>query len=77
MEDLGDQRAIAEGLGPDLAELIHRGDRYLATSERANRLGSVPPSDTDRASPAPGEVRRTPPDESRLERRVCDGRKHR
>lgn len=38
LEDLGDQRTIADGLGPDLANLIQRGDRSLATSERANRL---------------------------------------
>lgn len=42
-EDLGDQHTIAEGLGPDLADLIQCGDTSLATSERANRLrrGSV------------------------------------
>ncbi len=37
-QDLGDQRAISEGLGPDLADLIQRGDRSLAASERADRL---------------------------------------
>ncbi|HEY3408448.1 MAG TPA: hypothetical protein VGK53_09785 [Propionicimonas sp.] len=34
-EDLGDQRAIAAGLGPDLADLLKRSDRSsLAASER-------------------------------------------
>lgn len=37
-QDLGDRSAIAEGLGPDLADLIEHGDRSLATIERADRL---------------------------------------
>lgn len=38
LEDLGDHRAVAEGLGPDLADLIRRSDGSLAASERAERL---------------------------------------
>ncbi len=76
LEDLGDQRTIADGLGPDLADLIQRGDRSLATSERANRLRRVPPSRTS-AGPTSGEVLRPPPDGSRLERRACGGRERR
>jgi hypothetical protein len=38
LDDLGNERVIAEGLGPELAGLIQRGDRSLATSERADRL---------------------------------------
>jgi len=58
LEDLGDQRAIAEGLGPDLADLIQRGDRSLAASERANRLRRVAPSRADGAGSVSGEVLR-------------------
>jgi len=38
LQDLGDLRAIAEGLGPDLADLVRRGDGSLAASERVDRL---------------------------------------
>lgn len=38
LQDLGDQRTIAERLGTDLADLILRCDRSLPTSERAGRL---------------------------------------
>lgn len=48
LQDLGDHRAIAEGLGPDLAGLIRRSDRSLAASERAERLRHGP------SNPAPG-----------------------
>ena len=42
-QDLGDQRTISEGLQTDLADLIQRSDRSLATSQRAARLRlSVP-----------------------------------
>lgn len=37
-QDLGDQRAISEGLGPDLADLIQHSDRSLTAHERADRL---------------------------------------
>lgn len=37
-QNLGDQRVISEGLGPDLADLIQHGDRSLAAHERADRL---------------------------------------
>jgi hypothetical protein len=37
-QDLGDQRAISEGLGSDLADLIQHVDRSLAAHERADRL---------------------------------------
>lgn len=42
LQDLGDQRTISEGLGPDLAGLIQRSDRSLATGERADRLRCSP-----------------------------------
>ena len=42
LQDLGDQRTISEGLGPDLAGLIQRSGRSLATGERADRLRCSP-----------------------------------
>lgn len=77
LEDLGDQRAIAEGLGPDLAELIQSGDRSLATGERANRLRRDPPSRTDSAGRVPEGALRTAPDGGRLGSRACAGRTQR
>lgn len=38
LEDLGDDCAVSEGLGPDLADLIQRRDSSLAAGERADRL---------------------------------------
>lgn len=38
LQDLGDRRTISECLGRDLADLIVRGNRSLAASERADRL---------------------------------------
>ena len=38
LQDLGDKRAISEGLGPDLADLIQRSDSSLVASERVDRL---------------------------------------
>jgi len=38
LQDLGDQRAISEGFGPDLDDLIPVGDRPLAARDRADRL---------------------------------------
>lgn len=38
LQDLGDQRSVGEGLGPDLADLIRRSDGSLASSDRADRL---------------------------------------
>ena len=45
-QDLGDHRSAAEGLGPDLADLIRRSDRSLAASERADHIcrGSTNPA---------------------------------
>jgi hypothetical protein len=51
LEDLGDDCAISEGLGPDLADLIQRGDRSLAVSERASRLRRAPLRRTDCSGP--------------------------
>ncbi len=74
-QDLGDQRAISEGLGPDLADLIQRGDRSLATSERADRLRRSSPDGTIGAdgrtagAAQPSDVPIDP-----LERRSCPGR---
>lgn len=74
-QDLGDQRAIAEGLGPDLADLIDRGDRSLATSERADRLRRSSPGGTIGAGgwTAGGALPAGVPVD-RLERRSCTGR---
>lgn len=74
-QDLGDQRTTAEGLGADLADLIQRSDRSLATSERADRLrrnspgGAVGTSGRMAGAAQPSAV---PVD--RLERRSCSGR---
>ncbi len=38
LEELADRSTVAEGLGPDLADLIQHGDQSLAGAERANRL---------------------------------------
>ena len=75
LQDLGDQRTISEGLGPDLADLIQRSDRSLATSERANRLRHNSPGGTIRAGDRPAAAAQpsdVPVD--RLERRSCPGR---
>ena len=45
-QDLGDQRAITECLGSDLADHILRGNRSLATSERVHRLRRRSPGGT-------------------------------
>lgn len=76
-QDLGDQRAISEGLGPDLADLIQRANSSIATSERADRLRRGTPRRTtgpcgpaNASPPPPGP----PPD--RLERRGSASRRH-
>lgn len=74
-QGLGDQRAISEGLGTDLADLIQRSDRSLATSERADRLRRSSPGGTieaDGRTAAAPEPSAAPVD--RLERRSCHGR---
>ncbi len=77
LQDLGDQRAVIESLGPDLADAIRRGDSSLATSDRADRLRRVPPSRMGGGGSLPEGVLRASPTESQFERRVCGGRKHR
>ncbi len=54
LEDLSDDCAASEGLGPDLADLIERGGRSLVASERASRLRRTTPSGTDGGGPTPG-----------------------
>lgn len=74
-QDLADQRTISEGLGPDLADLLQRGDRSLAASERAARLLRVPPRRSAGAGdhrPAARSCPGAPAD--RLDRRSCLGR---
>lgn len=76
-QDLGDRRAITEGLGPDLADLIQRGDRSLASSERADRLRRGTPGETTGASSQmPGSAQPSGPPVDRLERRSCTGRRN-
>lgn len=75
LQDLGDQRTIAEGFGVDLADLIQRSDRSLATSERADRLRRNSPGGTVGASgrmASAAQPSGVPLD--RLERRSCPGR---
>ncbi len=76
-QDRCDQHTVDEGLGSDLANLILRGDRSLASSERANRLRRGSPGETN------GGGSRTPdgalpfgPPVDRLERRSCAGRRN-
>lgn len=74
-QDLGDQCTIAEGLGPDLADLIRRGDGSLVTSERADRLrrGALGKTTVAR-DPAAGST--SPPGTAeRTERRGRAGRR--
>ena len=69
-QELGDTRAIAEGLGPDLADLIQRGDRSLVTSERADRLRHATTRPTTGAGSPPAVGTPPPsPSQDRLERR--------
>lgn len=75
LQDLGDQRTISEGLGPDLADLIQRSDRSLPTSERADRLLRSSPGGTigaDGRTAGAAQSSAMPVD--RLERRGCPGR---
>ena len=74
-QDLGDQRTIAEGLGPDLVDLIQRRDRSIATSERADRLRRNSPGRTIRArGRTAGAAQPSGVPIDRLERRSCPGR---
>ncbi len=72
LQDLGDQRTVVEGLGTDLAHVIQRSDRSLATSERADRLrrrapgGTIGAGGRTASAAQPSDV----PVE-RLERRSC------
>lgn len=74
-QDVGDQHTIAEGFGPDLADLIQRSDKSLVTSERADRLRRATPR---RTKVAGGPAATSPPRPSvdRLERRGCVGRRN-
>jgi hypothetical protein len=76
-QDVGDQNAIVEGFGPDLADLIQRGDRSLATSERADRLRNATTRRTTGAGGPPAVGTPPPsPSQDRLERRGCAGRRN-
>jgi len=75
-QDLSDQRAITEGLGSDLADLILRGDRTLATLERAARLRRGIPGETNGArSGTPSGAMPSVAPADRLGRRSCTGRR--
>ncbi len=54
---LGDQRAIAEGLGPYLADLIQCGDPSLPVGERAHRLRHEAPGSASLFSGAAAVLR--------------------
>lgn len=72
LELLGDQRTFAEGLGPDLADLLQRSDRSLAASERTDRLRRGTPDRTtggSRLSCDPDRSSRPIPPADHLERR--------
>ncbi|CAL8979784.1 hypothetical protein PROP_02928 [Propionicimonas sp. T2.31MG-18] len=76
LQDLGDQRAISDGLGTDLADLIQRSARSLPTSERADRLRHSSPGGTTEADvrmACVAEPSAAPNDH--LERRGCPGRR--
>lgn len=77
LQDLGDQRTISEGLGPDLAGLIQRSGRSLATGERADRLRHSSPRSRIGAGGRPAATAQpsaVPVD--RLERRNCTERRN-
>jgi hypothetical protein len=80
LEAIGDRRTIAEGLGPDLADLIQRSDRSLAASERADRLRRGT-DDRTRGASRLSFNRDRPPQTvraaSHLERRGCARRANR
>jgi hypothetical protein len=72
-QDLGDQRAITEGLEGDLAALIERGDRSVATSERADRLRRSPGGTIGAGGRTASAVRPSDVPVDRLQRRSCPG----
>jgi hypothetical protein len=72
LQNLGDERTISEGLGPDLADLIQRGDRSLATSERVDRLRRSSPGGTTGADGRTAVVAK--PSAAPIDRRSCPGR---
>lgn len=75
LQNLGDERAISEGLGPDLADLIQQRDRCLAAIERADRLRCATQNRTTRGGgPVPGGAPRPIPPADHLEPRGCAGR---
>ncbi len=73
-QDLADERTIAEGLGTDFADLIQRGDRSFASTERADRLRRGVPGGTNGASSrTPGGAQ---PSGLPFDRRSCTGRRN-
>ena len=78
LQNLGDERAISEGLGPDLAALLLRSDRSsLPASERADRLRRDTHNRRSRnGGSVPGGAPRPIPPADHLERRWCGGRRH-
>lgn len=74
LQGLADRRAIAENLGPDLADLLQRGDRSLAAAERAERLRRSNPYPCDRAD---GSTLEAAPSGRPRDRRTCGGTKRR
>lgn len=73
-QDLGDQRTIAEGLGPDLTDLIQLGGTSLDTSERAERLRRGTPRRKAGAGGLAAEgTPQPPPSLDRRERSGCVG----
>ncbi len=76
-QDVGDQRAITEGLGPALADLVLRGDRALASRERVDRLRRTAPGRrTGAGGQTQGCALPSGPPVDRLERRDCTGRRN-
>lgn len=72
--DLGDHGTISEGLGTDLADLIQRSDRSLATSERADRLRRRSPGRTIGADGRTSAVAQ--PSAVPVDRRSCPVRRN-
>lgn len=72
-QNLGDQCAIAAGLGADLADLVHRGDGPLSTSGRVNGLRRGNPGETIGAGDRTASMRTPGPARGRPQLRPRQG----